>query len=89
MADKHITARWPGYGITGTGSLAVVLECCRKVVLVMTPLHAHALAGEPCCVTCSHAAAPGAGLHRVHKLDTPRNEAPHRSMKRLPGWDED
>ena len=82
-------ARWPGYVITGTGALAVVLECRRKVVLVMTPLEAQALAAEKCCDICSHVAAPGAGLHRVHKLDTQRNEAPHRSMRRLPGWDED
>jgi hypothetical protein len=81
--------RWPGYAVTGAGSLAVVLECCRRVLLVQTPLEAQALAAEKCCGTCSRAAAPGAGMHRVHKLDAQRNEAPHRSMRRLPGWDED
>ncbi len=82
-------ARWPGYTITGAGSLAVVLECRRRVVLVMTPLEASVLAGKQCCATCSHAAAPGAGLHSIRKLDSPHNEAPRRSMRRLPGWDED
>jgi hypothetical protein len=89
MTDKHITARWPGYEVTGAGPLAVVLECCRRVVLVQMPLQAHALAGEQCCATCSHSAAPGAGLHGIVELEQPRNEAPRRSMKRLPGWDED
>lgn len=98
--QQHITAstahsaaayslRWPGYDVTGTGSLAVVLECCRRVMLVMMPIEAAALAAEKCCATCSHIAAPGAGLHRIIELDEPRKEMPRRSMKRLPGWDED
>lgn len=88
MADKHITARWPGYDITGAGSVAVVLECSRRVVLVQMPLQAHALAGERCCATCSHSAAPGANLHRIVEMEQPRQETPRRSMRRLPGWDD-
>jgi len=88
-AGSTAAMRWPGYDITGAGSLAVVLECSRRVVLVQTPLEAAALASEKCCEICSHVAAPGAGLHRVHKLDTPRSEPQRRSMKRLPGWIED
>lgn len=88
----HSTAaysrRWPGYDVTGVGSLAVVFECCRRVVLVMMPIEAVALAAEKCCTTCSHRAAPGAGLHRIIEIDQPRKETPHRSMRRLPGWDD-
>jgi hypothetical protein len=83
-----VKARWPGYAVTGAGSLAVVLECSRRVVLVQMPLQAHALAGEQCCATCSHSAAPGAGLHRIIELEQPRKETLHRSMRRLPGWDD-
>lgn len=86
--SARAATRWPGYGITGAGPLAVVLECCRRVVLVMMPLEAAALAAEKCCATCSHIAAPGAGLHRIVEMEQPRKE-PRRSMKRLPGWDED
>jgi hypothetical protein len=81
--------RWPGYAVTGAGSLAVVLECNRRVVLVMMPLQAHALAAEKCCATCSHIAAPGAGLHRIVEMEQPHKEAPRRSMRRLPGWGDD
>lgn len=88
-AGSTAAMRWPGYTITGAGPLAVVLECCRKVVLVQIPLQAHALAAEKCCGVCSHIAAPGAGLHRIVELEQPRKETPHRSMRRLPGWDED
>jgi hypothetical protein len=88
-AHSTTAVRWPSYSITGAGPLAVVLECCHRVVQVMMPLEAAALAGEKCCATCSHAAAPGAGLHRIVELEQSRRETPHRSMKRLPGWDED
>jgi hypothetical protein len=53
------------------------------------PIEAAALAAEKCCATCSHIAAPGAGLHRIVEMEQPRNEAPRRSMRRLPGWIED
>jgi hypothetical protein len=85
----NAAVRWPGYSITGAGSLAVVLECSRRVVLVQMPLQANALAAEKCCGICSHATAPGAGLHRIVELEQLHKEAPRRSMKRLPGWIED
>jgi hypothetical protein len=81
--------RWPGYTITGAGPLVVALHCARRVLLVMTPLEARALAANRCCADCSHAVAPAGGWHTIHKLDAQRNEAPRRSMRRLPGWDED
>jgi hypothetical protein len=88
-AGSTAAMRWPGYHITGAGSLAVVLECSHRVVLVQMPIEAAALAAEKCCATCSHIAAPGAGLHRIVEMEQPRNEAPRRSMRRLPGWIED
>jgi hypothetical protein len=80
--------RWPGYAVTGAGSVAVVLECSRRVLLVQTPLEAQALAAEKCCDICSHVAAPGANLHRIVEMEQPRQETPRRSMRRLPGWDD-
>jgi hypothetical protein len=68
--DKETAAlRWLGYEITGDGRIAVVYECCRKVVLVQTPLEGQVLQQERCSRICSHHIVPDGAWHKVHKLD--------------------
>jgi hypothetical protein len=64
--------RWQGYEISGDGRLAVVYECCRKVVLVQTPLEASVLQQERCGQNCSYRISPEGGWHAVKELDRPR-----------------
>ena len=68
--DKATAAlRWPGYEITGDGRFVVIYECCRKVVLVQTPLEAQVLQQEKCSRICSHKIVPDGRWHKVSKLD--------------------
>lgn len=79
-------ARFPGYEIQGDGSLAVVLACNRKVILVQTPLEANAIQTEKCGPGCSHAIDSDGGFHRVAKLEQPIQ----RRAFRLPvNWERD
>jgi hypothetical protein len=66
--------RWTGYEVSGDGRLAVVYECCRKVVLVQTPIEASVLRQERCGQHCSYKIAPEGGWHKISKLDDPRRD---------------
>ncbi|HUC30022.1 MAG TPA: hypothetical protein VMR80_10575 [Candidatus Acidoferrum sp.] len=74
MADidqETAKLRWPGYEITGAGRIGVVHECCRKVVLVSTPIEAQVISRERCGKSCSHIIAPDGRWHVIRKLDEP------------------
>ena len=63
--------RWPDCEITGAGSLAVVLECSRKVILCAMPMQAQQIAAERCGAVCEH----GCRFHNWHQvieLDQPK-----------------
>jgi hypothetical protein len=68
--------RWPGYTVTGAGSIAVVRQCQYSVVLASTPLEAQAIASERCGQHCSHMLAPEGGWHTIKMLETPKQHTP-------------
>src|SRR5689334_17591372 len=61
--------RYSGYEISGSGPIAVVLHCCRKIVLCAIPLAAHAIKGERCSQVCSAQIAPEGSWHVIEPLD--------------------
>lgn len=67
--------RWPGYQITGNGSLAVVYHCTHRVELVTTPIEASVIANERCGPNCSHIRNPEGGWHKVERINPPRPRA--------------
>ena len=68
--------RWPSYEITGSGSIAVVMACARKVHLCSWPLQAQHLRSEKCCDNCNHAIAPEHRWHIIQILNEPQPPAP-------------
>lgn len=78
-------ARWPSYTVTGAGGIAVVLHCRKLVVLVGLELEARQLVADSCGVVCR--LDENRKMHAGYYL-LPRKETPHRSMRRLPGWDD-
>jgi len=68
--------RWPGYKVEGSGPIAVVLECIRKVVLCELPMEAVPLRAEKCCVFCYH--EPGNIWHSIRILNVPEEPTPYK-----------
>jgi hypothetical protein len=70
-----VALRWPGYEISGSGRVAVILECQRKVVLVSSPMEAAALMAERCGQYCGHMQDQWQGWHKTRVLDTYQQQA--------------
>ena len=90
MSENQQTAiarRWPDYTVEGDGSLAVVLHCCRRIVLVSFVLEARQMVATKCGNACLIDDNPK--WHAAFYLnEVPRKEQPRRSMSRLPGWED-
>jgi len=70
---KAIAAqRWPGYAITGDGSLAVLFHCAHRVELCEMQMLAQVIMSERCGPMCSHIRTPEGGWHEIEKLKLPR-----------------
>jgi hypothetical protein len=63
--------RWPHCTTTGSGSIAVVLGCSYRVLLVQTPIEAQSLANGKCCDHCNHTIAPDGKWHEIVELKEP------------------
>lgn len=69
--------RFPNWDITGAGPIAVVLKCCRKMVLCTWPLQAQTVRAESCGTYCQHSKAPSENWHYFHVLnEEPKHSAP-------------
>lgn len=69
--------RWPGYKVEGSGPIAVVLECARRVVLCELPLEAAPLRDNTCGPHCYHAVDNR--WHFIRILNgAPKHETPYR-----------
>jgi hypothetical protein len=79
--------RWPGYEISGTGALAVVRHCSHTIVLVQTPIEAHAISGERCGPQCSFRIAPEGGWHEVRTIDMAKQQHTPVFVSRI--WETD
>jgi hypothetical protein len=79
--------RFPDCTIQGAGNLAVVLHCCKRVVLVAFALEGRLIKSQKCGAACHLDDDPR--WHRGYCLDEPRPDTPYRSTKRFPGWDDE
>jgi hypothetical protein len=67
-------ARWPGYAVTGSGTIAVVFRCCARIELVTTPMVARAIRTEDCGAhNCLRRVGPG--YHAAIVLTKPSTAA--------------
>lgn len=64
--------RWPGYTVSGQGTIAVVFLCSARIELVTTPLLARVLKSEDCGPRCQRHIGPG--YHAAIVLQSPRTE---------------
>jgi hypothetical protein len=69
-------ARWPGYSISGDGSLAVIYHCAHKIELVAMPMLAQTIVGERCGPYCSHTGNKDGGWHVIRRIELPRPRVP-------------
>ncbi len=86
IAPEMARLRYPSYSVGGgEGTLAVVLECCSKVVIVKTPMEAHALVNEKCGTNCRHGAQ---AWHRIDRIIRPEPER-YRVIRNHPDRERD
>jgi len=72
--------------VDGEGNLAVVYHCCHRIVLVGFILQAREMVAGSCGAQCRIDENPK--WHAAYYLnEVPRKET-HRSITRLPGWDD-
>ena len=62
--------RWQHCTVSGCGPIAVILNCCYRVVLCSFLLEAQALAGNKCCDNCAHGIMEGR-WHEIVELQPP------------------
>jgi len=75
--DAIARLRFPNYKITGSGPLALILECSQKVILCAIPLEAEARLADSCGALCNHPDHFHA-WHRIEELNVPPKPQPRR-----------
>lgn len=73
--------KWRDYRIAGSGSIAVLLPCVRRVELCDTQLEAVNVAADSCCIYCNKT------LHRI--VQPKITETPAPKFIPRPHWHRD